>query len=138
MDTNKSLLGNEGVKFDDCTMRPESLTSKLSTTNAYVARKASTIRDFMQTHGKVLRYAAAMSALCLMTNEAYAVDVVKVFTDNIVTPIHTIAHDNYGKGIAVLAGGYMLISEGADMRTKATRAGIGALFAYGLGNILFA
>ena len=138
MDTNKSLLGNEGVKFDDCTMRPESLTSKLSTTNAYVARKASTIRDFMQTHGKVLRYAAAMSALCLMTNEAYAVDVVATFNNNIITPIYTLVSTHYGKGVGVIAMGYLILSEGADMRTKATRAGIGALFAYGLGNILFA
>jgi hypothetical protein len=113
-------------------------TPQTTLTTTKTACKPYAFKSLMKTHEHSLKLVAALAAtMCLITNEAYAIDIVKTFDDNIVTPIHTLVKDNYGKGIGILAMGYMLMSEGADMRTKATRAGIGVAFGYGLGNILF-
>lgn len=138
MNKDKTSTGNkQGVKFDDRALSPGSLNTDNIEPITDSAYKALLFKNFIKTHGSSLKYVATVTALSLLTNEAYAVDINAVFKTNIVEPIYTLIKDNYGKGIGVLAMGYMLMSEGADMRTKATRAGIGVAFGYGLGNLLF-
>jgi hypothetical protein len=138
MNKTKTTNSTQGVKFDDRTLSSRSLNLVRTEIANYLSVKKGAISNFTQNHSIVLKYAALLGVMCLVTNEAYAVDIVQLFETKIATPIHSLVKNNYGKGIAILAGSYMVTGgEGADLRMKAKIAGIGAFLGYALGELIF-